>query len=119
MRPKFNDPYFEKLYTMIWNAQQKFEEKVKNMNIPAPLYEYGDWVKFRIKMFEDCAEHEYIGQIAIIDKYGTFEQNEEPSYDIYVKEMDCLFKHFRQSKVKFVKKGDGTCAIEEKLNENI
>lgn len=74
-------------------------------------YEYGDWVKFKVKMSEDTEATEHIGQIAVIDKFGTFEQNEEPSYDIYVPEMNCLFKHFRQSIVEFDHKGDGTCSL--------
>ena len=39
------------------------------------------------------------GTIEIIDAYGTIEQNEEVSYDIYVKEENCLYKHIRQSDV--------------------
>lgn len=41
------------------------------------------------------------GQIYIVDAYGTFEQNEEPSYDIMI-ELDsgkCLIKHVRESQV--------------------
>lgn len=97
---------------------EAFKKKMANRKIPAPLYEYGDWVKFKIKMFDDTAEQEYTGQVAIVDRYGTFEQNEEPSYDIYVEDMNCLFKHFRQSQVEFVKKGDGTCSIDTPMHKS-
>lgn len=40
-----------------------------------------------------------IGVVWIVDAYGTFEQNEEVSYDIYVEEENCLYKHIRQSEV--------------------
>ena len=40
------------------------------------------------------------GVIEIIDKYGTFEQHDEPSYDIYRKEDNALYKHCRQSSIK-------------------
>lgn len=40
-----------------------------------------------------------VGTIWIVDAYGTFEQNEEASYDIYVEEENCLYKHIRQSDV--------------------
>lgn len=33
------------------------------------------------------------GVICIIDSYGTFEQHEEVSYDILVKDENCLYKH--------------------------
>lgn len=101
-------------------ARIREEKRVSKLQktFPEAKYEYGDWVKFKIKMFEDTTENEYTGQVAIIDKYGTFEQNEEPSYDIYVEDMNCLFKHIRQSEVEFVKKGDGTCAIDTPMNKS-
>lgn len=40
------------------------------------------------------------GSVEIVDPYGTFEQAEEPSYDIWVKgNPGCLFKHIRESNV--------------------
>ncbi len=39
------------------------------------------------------------GVIRGIDAYGTFEQDEEPSYDIMVEGENCLFKHIRESEV--------------------
>ena len=58
-------------------------------------YKKGDVVKFEFGEDEDILE----GEIRIIDKYGTFEQNEEPSYDIYRLENNTLYKHIRQSSV--------------------
>ena len=41
-----------------------------------------------------------MGSIEIVDQYGTFEQAEEPSYDILVKEENgCLYKHIRESQI--------------------
>ena len=47
---------------------------------------------------------EMIGTIAIVDCYGTFEQNDEPSYDIYVQNFrdsgeDMFVKHVCQSRI--------------------
>ena len=41
------------------------------------------------------------GFVAIVDSYGTFEQHEEPSYDIwsFLGEEVCLYKHCRESTV--------------------
>lgn len=57
------------------------------------IYNYNDKVMF---MFGSMVK---IGVIDIIDPHGTFGQHEEPSYDIYIKEENCLYKHIRQSKV--------------------
>lgn len=98
---------------------EDFENKMKKKNIPAPLYEYGDWVKFKMRMGDEYESPKlFTGQVAIIDRYGTFEQNDEPSYDIYVEDMNCLFKHIRQSSVTLVKKGDGTCALDTPMNKS-
>ena len=37
------------------------------------------------------------GRVYIVDAYGTFEQSEEPSYDIRVEEENCIYKHMRES----------------------
>ena len=58
------------------------------------LYKHGDNIKF---MYEDNIK---LGVIVIIDADGTFEQNEEPSYDIYVQEENCIYKHVRQSQIE-------------------
>ena len=57
-----------------------------------PKFNYDDYVKFTIDGTE------VMGQIYIIDAYGTFEQNEEVSYDIMVEHSPhfgnkpCLYK---------------------------
>lgn len=85
----------KKDYDLIWNVylkhQKEFIEKHKNM--PLPKYTYSDEVEFDFN-------GPVIGYICIVDKYGTFEQNEEPSYDIYVVENNTLYKHIRESYVK-------------------
>ena len=52
--------------------------------------------------YEDKVSFEFNGQIKIgvvyiVDAWGTFEQNEEPSYDILVEEENMLYKHVRES----------------------
>lgn len=60
-----------------------------------PKYERYDIVRFKF------AQEEYEGYIDIVDSYGTFEQNEEPSYDIMVEKgnQPGLYKHCRESRV--------------------
>ena len=66
-----------------------------------PKYKVGDTVSFK---FRDTV---LTGQIYIVDKYGTFEQNEEPSYDIMVTEQfNGLHKHYRESELTLVKEGE-------------
>ena len=58
-----------------------------------PKYKLEDKVSFKLS-----DNKQLTGNIVIIDKYGTFEQNEDVSYDILVNTCDeypngCLFKH--------------------------
>ena len=69
-----------------------------------PKYNYGDVVKF--KLGDDIKE----GIIAIIDKYGTFEDNSDVSYDIMNKKENILYKHFGE---KFVIEKIGQIPEEE------
>lgn len=67
----------------------------------SPKYNYDDTVSFKI-IDEDNVEHILTGKVYIIDKYGTFEQNEEVSYDIMVDDSEegrILFKHIRESSI--------------------
>lgn len=57
------------------------------------IYKEGQIVKFQINNI--IKE----GIIYIVDKYGTFEQNNEPSYDIMVTEENTLYKHIIQSMI--------------------
>lgn len=47
--------------------------------IGKPKYKLEDNVKCKI------ANNEYTGTILVVDKYGTFENNSDVCYDIYVK----------------------------------
>ena len=63
----------------------------------APVrYEVGDTVSFLLD------ETLYIGTIDIVDAFGTFFDNSEPYYDIYVniQEKRVLVKHVRQSCIR-------------------
>ena len=67
------------------------------MPLGKPKFDYDDFVSFEI-------DGERIrGYVFIIDAYGTFGQNDEPSYDImasHTKYGDkCLFKHIRESRL--------------------
>lgn len=76
--------------------------------IGKPKFKHGDKVKFVLE------DKEYIGEIWIIDKYGTFDDDSDVSYDIMVKDAfkegddyyhpnknnDCLFKHITEKEVE-------------------
>lgn len=76
--------------------------------IGKPKFKHGDKVKFVLE------DKEYIGEIWIIDKFGTFEDDSDVSYDIMVKDAfkegddfyrhnennDCLFKHISEREVE-------------------
>jgi hypothetical protein len=62
-----------------------------------PMYHWGNYVTFRV------TAEEKVGKIDIVDTYGTFEQVEEPSYDIFVEEENCIYKHIRESAVIGIK----------------
>ena len=75
--------------------------------IGKPKFKLDDKVQFDIVDNRDFPNEKYTlkGTVYIVDAYGTFEQNEEPSYDIMVEEGDypigypCLFKHIIESEV--------------------
>lgn len=52
-----------------------------------------DMVVFKIGDDEKC------GMIQIVDAYGNFEQEDEPSYDICVEEENCIYKHIRETAI--------------------
>ncbi len=62
------------------------------------LYDYDDKVSFSLD------GKEYTGIIAIVDKFGTFFDNSEPYYDIWItlQERKILVKHVRQSAIRKV-----------------
>ena len=56
-----------------------------------PKFKIGDLISF------DWGKNERkTGHVYIIDKYGTFEDPSDVSYDIFVKEDNCLYKHIRE-----------------------
>lgn len=67
-----------------------------------PLYKEGDTVKFTLAV--DGAPRQYVGTVEIVDAWGTWEQNKQPSYDILVKnwrgDQSCLIKHIPESWVE-------------------
>lgn len=66
-----------------------------------PKFKVNDKVKFRIII--NGFEEEMEGTIGIVDAYGTFFQNEEPSYDIMVEHFlggeKTLVKHIPESDI--------------------
>ena len=71
--------------------------------IGRPIFKVDDKVKFDISDGDKTLTLE--GYVYIVDAYGTFEQNEEPSYDIMVEHsphfdgQKCLYKHIREHSV--------------------
>lgn len=67
----------------------------------SPKYNYDDTVSFKI-IDEDNVEHILTGKVYIIDRYGTFFDNSDVSYDVMVESGDypteypCLFKHINE-----------------------
>ena len=82
-----------------------------------PKYNIGDSVKFSIEVpvydannkFEKFEKETFQGNIYIIDKYGTFEDDSDVSYDIMVTDKkfvstvntkgECLYKHINEKLV--------------------
>jgi hypothetical protein len=62
--------------------------------IGKPKFKYNDNVKFTYVN----SEVKY-GVIYIIDKYGTFEDDSDVSYDIFVENDNCLYKHINEKYV--------------------
>ena len=58
-----------------------------------PKYDYNDIITFK---FDNKVKE---GIVAIIDAYGTFFDDSDVSYDIFVKEENILYKHFREDYV--------------------
>ena len=63
--------------------------------IGKPKYKVDDRVKF---LFNENDSHE--GVIYVVDKYGTFFDKSDVSYDIYVEEENILYKHINEKYVK-------------------
>lgn len=75
-----------------------------------PKFNCKDIVKFKLE------DKEYIGEVWIVDKYGTWDDPSDVSYDILVKDAfkegdeyytsngnnDCLFKHISERLVSAI-----------------
>ena len=61
-----------------------------------PKFQYGNLVKFELN--GEIKE----GIVYIIDKYGTFEDDSDVSYDILVtnEKENCLYKHINEKYLK-------------------
>lgn len=60
-----------------------------------PKFKEGSLVRFQF------GKDDYkIGTIYIVDKFGTFEDNSDVSYDIMVESENCLYKHIREDFVE-------------------
>lgn len=85
-------------HTLLFHAIVPLEE-IDTCPIPRlghPRFERGDRVSF------DFKDGKKVGVIDIVDRYGTFDQSEEPSYDVFVEEENCLFKHIVESRLRCV-----------------
>lgn len=69
--------------------------------IGKPKFEYGQKVRFTISDQEGNAL-EKIGTIEIIDRYGTFFDTSDVSYDILVEDENCLYKHITERQVEAI-----------------
>lgn len=61
--------------------------------IGQPKYKLEQVVKFSLN--DEVKE----GTISIIDKYGTFFDGSDVSYDILVEAENCLYKHIRENSI--------------------
>ena len=76
---------------LVDNQEESFQfikenrtDKCEKGILGKPLFDYDDEVGFYLTPFNSDKEIFCIGKISIIDRYGTFEHNEEPSYDIMI-----------------------------------
>lgn len=104
---------FDAFLRIMEAEQQAFIEKRKHM--PPPKYKKGDVVTFEF----DSDQPPIQGMVEIVDAYGTFEQNVEPSYDIYRFENNTLYKHVRESLIQeFIREGS-LDEIEENIQKHL
>jgi len=85
------DEKHQLMYHAIVSADRKDDRSVMPI-LGSPRFDKGDCVEFSYG-----PKDTKVGKILIVDAYGTFEQNLEPSYDILVEEENCLYKHVCES----------------------
>lgn len=80
----------------IYNDKGDYIDELNVYSVPTVIYKIDDNVSFILD------EKEYTGTIAIVDKFGTFFDNLQPYYDIYIMhgEEKILVKHIPQSNIK-------------------
>lgn len=77
-----------------YTVQEYRFEVFEGTELGNPRYHRGDSVFIRNRNNVPSA-----GVVEIVDAYGTFEQKDEPSYDVFIEEENCLYKHIRESQV--------------------
>ena len=76
-------------------AMQEYRfEPFLGVGLGDPKYNRGDIVRIFNKHGVPVT-----GTVDVVDAFGTSEQRDEPSYDIEVKEENCLYKHILESQV--------------------
>lgn len=68
-----------------------------------PKYKLDDLVSFEFD------GEKKIGQVFVVDKFGTFDYTEDVSYDIMVEIENMLYKHIPEKMVKRVRKTKNGC----------
>ncbi len=85
-----------------WIKQVR-DDKLPNGTPGQPKCKMGEKVGFYLIPYGEDEEDFFMGNVEIIDKWGTFEQDEEPSYDIMVEDFNgkgpTLVKHVRESEI--------------------
>lgn len=90
------DSDVDEKHSLLYHAIVTLENREPFDNVPIPgkpRYRHGDMVRIK---WDDTEKR---GRIYVVDAFGTFEQSEEPSYDIMVEEENCLYKHICESEV--------------------
>ena len=90
------DQEVDEKHSLLYHALVLLEEPGhldKTPVLGSPRYHREDIVRIK------WDETEKIGKVFTVDAFGTFEQREEPSYDIFVEEGHCLYKHICEADV--------------------
>lgn len=95
----------EKMTMKILEDWDQNESKIKTRDGEPrePKYSLGDRVEFVDTHYKKDEEkwltHRVVGNIRIVDAYGTFFDDSEPYYDIYSDKDNILYKHVPESKI--------------------
>lgn len=98
-------------------AEAARREAALRKKIGEPKFKVGDKVWFKADgdiayNNEDLFNRfkQLVATVAIVDATGTFEQHDEPSYDLWLEQTDgskLMWKHIRQSELEAVAVADG------------